>query len=176
MPKSNQRHVVHHRDGGWAVRKPNSARASSRHSTQAQAQTRATEILSHNGGGEAVTHGRDGSIRQSETVYPVAVDWSLLSPQGHVLFYIALCPDSTTKDIARAVGRTERQIWSIIQNLKQQGILHLRKEGRRHHHTIDLGAPLLHPTIAGLTLRPVVEQLVEQARRETPDICEQVQA
>lgn len=176
MPKSNQRHVVHHPDGGWAVRKPNSTHASSRHSTQAQAQTRATEILSHDGGGEAVTHGRDGSIRQSKTVYPEAVDWSLLSPQGHVLFYIALCPGSTMKDIARAVGRTERQIWSIIQNLKQQGILHLRKEGRRHHCTIDLEAPLLHPTIAGLTLRPVVEQLVEQARRETPDICEQVQA
>ncbi|HEY8768795.1 MAG TPA: DUF2188 domain-containing protein [Dehalococcoidia bacterium] len=77
---------MHHSADGWAVRRPNSPRASSRHQTQAQAETRAKEILSHGGGGEAVTHKRDGSIRQSDTVHPAAVDWSLLSPQGHVLF------------------------------------------------------------------------------------------
>jgi len=173
---SNQRHVVQHPQGGWAVKKPHAERASSRHQTQAEAQTRAKEILSHDGGGEAVTHRRNGSIRQSDTVYPAEVDWSLLSPQGHVLFYIALCPDSTTKDIARAIGHTERQIWSIIQNLRSGGMLRLRKKGRRYHYSIDLDARLLHPTIAGLTLRPVVEPLVEQARSEAPDICEEIKA
>jgi hypothetical protein len=173
---SNQRHVVHHPDGGWAVRKPHSPRSSSRHSTQAQAETRAKEILSHSGGGEAVTHGVDGSIRQSDTVSPAAVDWSLLSPQGHVLFYIALCPDSTTKSIARAIGRTERQTWSNIQNLKEGGMLQLRKNGRRHHFTINFDAPLLHPTIEDLSLRSLMEAAVEQMRSESPDICRQIQA
>jgi len=172
----NQRHVVHHPDGGWGVRKPHSPRVSSRHQTQAEAQTRAKEILSHDGGGEAVTHRRDGSIRNSDTVSPGVVDWSLLSPQGHVLFYVALCPDSTTKDIARAVGRTERQVWSIIQNLKEGGMLHLRRNGRRHHFRINFDAPLLHPTIEDLSLRSLMEGAVEQVRRETPDICEQIQA
>ena len=55
-------------------------------------------------------------------------------------------------------------------------MLRLRKNGRRHHYTVDLDAPLLHPTIAGLTLRPVVEPLVEQARSEAPDICEEIKA
>ena len=173
MATSDQRHVVQHPEGGWAVRKPHAERVSSRHQTQAQAQTRAKEILSRSDGGEAVTHRRDGSIRQSDTVHPADVDWSLLSPQGHVLFYIALCPESTTKDIARAIGHTERQIWSIIQNLRSEGMLRLRKQGRRHHYSIDLDAPLLHPTIAGLTLRPVVGPLVEQARSESPDICQE---
>jgi hypothetical protein len=158
------------------VRKPHSPRVSSRHQTQAEAQTRAKEILSHDGGGEAVTHKRDGSIRQSDTVSPAVVDWSLLSPQGHVLFYVALCPNSTTKDIARAIGHTERQIWSIIQNLRKGGMLHLRRNGRRHRFTINLDAPLLHPTIEGLSLRSLMEDAVEQVRSETPDICEQLQA
>ncbi|HET9475961.1 MAG TPA: DUF2188 domain-containing protein [Dehalococcoidia bacterium] len=170
---SNQRHVVQHPEGGWAVRKPHTERVSSRHETQGQAQTRAREILSHSGGGEAVTHGRDGSIRQSDTVRPAVVDWSLLSSQGNVLFYIALCPDSGAKDIARAIGHSERQIWSIIQVLRRSGLLLVRKNGRRHHYTIDLDAPLLHPTIAGFTLRPVVEPLVEQARQEATDICQE---
>ena len=176
MATSNQRHVVHHPDGGWGVRKPHSPRVSSRHQTQAQAQTRAKEILSHDGGGEAVTHKQDGSIRQSDTVSAGVVDWSLLSPQGHVLFYVALCPNSTTKDIAQAIGHTERQIWSIIQNLKEGGMLHLRKNGRRHHFRINFDAPLLHPTIEGLSLRSLMEDAVEQVRSETPDICEQLQA
>jgi len=55
-------------------------------------------------------------------------------------------------------------------------MLRLRKQGRRHHYSIDLDAPLLHPTIAGLTLRPVVGPLVEQARREDPHICEEIKA
>lgn len=176
MATSNQRHVVQHPDGGWAVKKPHSVRISSRHTTQDQAQTRGKEILSHGGGGELVTHRQDGSIRQSDTVYPVFVDWSLLSPQGHVLFYIALCPDSSAKDVARAVGRTERQIWSTIRNLKEGGMLRLRKNGRRHHFTINFDAPFLHPTIAGLSLRSVMEGAVEQARGNSPDICEQIQA
>jgi hypothetical protein len=173
---SNQRHVVHHPDGGWAVAKPHAERVSSRHSTQAQAQTRAKEILSHGGGGEAVTHRRDGSIRQSDTVHPATVDWSLLSPQGHVLFYIALCPGSTTKDIARSLGRTERQIWSNIHSLKEGGMLNVRRNGRRHHFTINFDAPLLHPTIEDLSLRALMEGAVEQVRSQSPDICEQIQA
>ncbi len=173
MATSNQRHVVHHPDGGWAVKKPHAERVSSRHQTQAQAQTRAREILSHDGGGEAVTHRRGGSIRQSDTVYPEVVDWSLLSPQGQVLFYVALCPDRTTKDIARAIGHSERQIWSLIQNLKEGGMLRLRKNGRSHHFTINYDGPLLHPTIEGLSLRSLMEGAVEQVRSETPDICEE---
>ena len=176
MAKLNQRHIVQHPHGGWAVRKPHAARVSSRHQTQVLAQTRAKEILAHSGGGEAVTHRRDGTIRDSDTIARATADWSLLSPQGRIVFYIALCPGSTIKAIARAVDRTERQVWSIMQSLRRGGMLRLRKNGRRHHYTINLDAPLLHPTIAGLTLRPIMEQAVEQARREATDICEEIKA
>jgi hypothetical protein len=39
---------------------------------------------------------------------PRTLDWPVLSPQGQVLFYIARCPGSTVKQVARALGRTER--------------------------------------------------------------------
>ncbi|MEO8458488.1 MAG: DUF2188 domain-containing protein [Chloroflexota bacterium] len=173
---SNQRHVVHHPEGGWAVKKPHSKRASSRHSTQAQAQTRAKEILSHHGGGEAVTHARNGSVRQSDTIGPAVVDWTLLSPQGHVLFYIALCPDCTTKDVAHAIGHSERQIRTMIQDLNRAGLLRLRTDRRRHHFTINFDGPLLHPTIKDLSLRSLMEGAVAHVRREDPDVCEHVDA
>jgi hypothetical protein len=54
----------------WAVKKPGADRASSIHSTQAEAIDRAREILVNDGGGELTVQGRDGRIRDSDTVPP----------------------------------------------------------------------------------------------------------
>lgn len=70
MSDNNDRHVVPNSDGGWDVVKPNASRASSHHDTQADAQDRAREIVHNAGGGEVVTHGRDGRIRDSDTIAP----------------------------------------------------------------------------------------------------------
>lgn len=56
--------------GNWAVKKPGAGRASSVHSTQAEAIDRAREILGNDGGGELTIQGRDGQIRDSDTVAP----------------------------------------------------------------------------------------------------------
>jgi len=70
MSTDNNRHVVRNPDGGWDVKKPNADRASSHHDTQAEAERRAKEIVGNNGGGEVRIHGRDGRIRDSDTVAP----------------------------------------------------------------------------------------------------------
>lgn len=70
MTRRNERHIVPHPNGGWDVKKPNADRASSHHETQREAEARAKEILTHNGGGEAVIHDREGKIRDSDTVPP----------------------------------------------------------------------------------------------------------
>jgi hypothetical protein len=49
---------------------PNAERASAVTRTQAEAQARAREIVHNSGGGEVVTHGRDGKTRDSDTVPP----------------------------------------------------------------------------------------------------------
>lgn len=64
------RHVVPNEDGGWDVRKPGASRASAHTDTQSQAQDRARSILGNAGGGEMLTHGRDGQIRAKDTVRP----------------------------------------------------------------------------------------------------------
>ncbi len=66
----NERHIVQNPKGGWDVKKPTAARASSHHRTQAEAEARAKKILAGDGGGEAVLHGLDGKIRDSDTVPP----------------------------------------------------------------------------------------------------------
>jgi hypothetical protein len=64
------RHVVRNPDGGWDVKKPNASRVSAHLPTQSRADQRAAEILRHAGGGERITHGRDGRIRSKDTISP----------------------------------------------------------------------------------------------------------
>ncbi|MCH7699597.1 MAG: DUF2188 domain-containing protein [Chloroflexi bacterium] len=66
----NERHVVPNPDGGWDVVAPGASRFSSHHRTQSEAEARAKEILRNDVGGEAVIYGRDGEIRDSDTVAP----------------------------------------------------------------------------------------------------------
>ncbi len=66
----NERHVVPNPDGGWDVVAPAAARVSSHHDTQAEAITRGRQIVQNAGGGELRIHGRDGTIRDSDTIPP----------------------------------------------------------------------------------------------------------
>ena len=71
MAKGNERrHVVANPKGGWDVKKPGSSRASVHAETQQEAVARAREIVRNRGGGEVRIHGRDGKIRDSDTIAP----------------------------------------------------------------------------------------------------------
>ena len=69
MAKKESRDVVQHEDG-WAVRKPGASRASSVHDTQQAAIDAARNSLQREGGGELRIHGRDGQIRDANTIPP----------------------------------------------------------------------------------------------------------
>ncbi|WP_417374134.1 DUF2188 domain-containing protein [Glutamicibacter protophormiae] len=55
-------------DNGWAVKGQGNSRVSGYLGTQAQAYDRAREIVSNNGGGEISLHGRNGAIREKNTI------------------------------------------------------------------------------------------------------------
>lgn len=57
-------------EGRLGVKAPGAKRASAHAPTQAQAERRAKEIVSNRGGGEVRIHGKDGRIRDSDTVAP----------------------------------------------------------------------------------------------------------
>ncbi|MHB9759967.1 DUF2188 domain-containing protein [Streptomyces sp. BYX5S] len=61
---------VSRREDGWAVTKPGSERASAVLPTQAAAAARAKEILANDGGGELRVRGRNGQVREQNTVPP----------------------------------------------------------------------------------------------------------
>lgn len=65
---NNDRHVVPSEKGGWDVKAQGAARASTHHDTQAEAINRARGIIGNAGGGELVTHNREGQIRAKDTI------------------------------------------------------------------------------------------------------------
>jgi hypothetical protein len=68
MPK-NDRYVTKHPDG-WAVKGANADKASSIHTTQKEAESRAKQIVSNLGGGEVRIQNKQGKWRDSDTVSP----------------------------------------------------------------------------------------------------------
>jgi hypothetical protein len=64
----NDRYVVPHEDGGWAVAKENRERVSGRFETQAEAIDRGREIIKNQGGGELVVLSEEGDIRRKSTI------------------------------------------------------------------------------------------------------------
>ena len=70
MTNPNNRHVVPNSGGGWDVKAPGAQRASAHTDTQVDAIQRAKTIVHNQGGGEVRIHGKDGQIRNNDTVRP----------------------------------------------------------------------------------------------------------
>lgn len=87
--------------------------------------------------------------------------WYLVSSHGSILFYIAVHPECTIRQIADDMALTQRTVWGLIGDLRRAGMLHVRRDGRRHHYTVNLDAPFRHPILKDLTLRVVLGDLVE---------------
>jgi hypothetical protein len=66
--RSTSRHVVPNPKGGWDVKKPGSTRAGAHEQTKSAAVNRARDIVRNAGGGEVRIHGKDGRIRDSDTI------------------------------------------------------------------------------------------------------------
>lgn len=86
--------------------------------------------------------------------------WYLVSSHGSALFYIALHPGCTIREIADDLALTERTIWGLVGDLRHAGMLVVRREGHRHHYTVNLDAEFRQPTLKGLPLRVILGELV----------------
>ncbi len=95
----------------------------------------------------------------------IANHWYVVSSHGAVLFYIAVNPDCTIRGIADDMSLTQRTVWGLIGDLRRADMLDIRREGRRHHYTVNLEAAFRHPTLDGITLNTVMAELVQQFAR-----------
>ena len=75
--------------------------------------------------------------------------WTFLSNHAHVLILLTQEPDVRLRDIADAVGVTERAATAIINDLETAGYLTRTREGRRNHYTLHKNKKFRHRLEAG---------------------------
>ena len=83
--------------------------------------------------------------------------WTFLSNHGHVLVCLARDPDVRMRDVADAVGITERAVQQIVADLVGEGYVEKQKAGRRNRYRVVRGAHLRHPLEADVAIGAFVD-------------------
>jgi predicted ArsR family transcriptional regulator len=71
--------------------------------------------------------------------------WTFLTNHAHVLFCLSRDPELRMREVADAVGVTERAVQRIVADLEEAGYLRREKTGRRNHYELQAEQPLRHP-------------------------------
>ena len=71
------------------------------------------------------------------SIDPSAPPWTFLSNHGHILVCIARDPNIRVREIAQAVGITERAVQRILGELEEAEVISRRRQGRRTRYEID---------------------------------------
>jgi DNA-binding MarR family transcriptional regulator len=84
--------------------------------------------------------------------------WTFLTNHAHVLLVVRQDPHARLRDIAAAVGITERAVQLILGDLEQAGYLRRSRVGRRNEYDV-LGGPLRHPLEKGRAVDDLLDAL-----------------
>ena len=90
------------------------------------------------------------------SIDPSTPPWTFLSNHGHILLCVASDPNISIREIAQAVGITERAVQRILGELEAAGVISRSRNGRRTHYEIDEELPLRHPVEADHTIEELL--------------------
>ena len=72
-------------------------------------------------------------------------EWTFLTNHAHVLLCVWRDPGMRLRDVAQAVGITERAAQRIVADLVEAGYLTRTRDGRRNRYEVHPERPLRHP-------------------------------
>ena len=87
----------------------------------------------------SVNDSRDVSLPEEP-----AASWTFLTNHSHVLICLRRDPRMRVRDLADAVGITERAVQGIVKDLEDGGCLTRHREGRRNRYVITDDRPMRH--------------------------------
>ena len=87
--------------------------------------------------------------------------WSFLTNHSHILVCLMENPMMRIRDLAVAVGITERAVQRILAELNESGVIEKTLEGRRNRYSVKLDFPLRHPLEEHCTLRDLMGALAQ---------------
>ena len=105
---------------------------------------------------------------RSRNQYPTsgsgAVGWDFLTNHANVLICVADDPGIRLRDIATAVGITERAAHRILSELVEEGYVLRERHGRRNRYQVKPDLPLRHPLVDGREVGDLLKVLIGAAR------------
>lgn len=93
--------------------------------------------------------------------------WDFLTNHAHVLICVANDPGIRLRDIAAAVGITERAAHRILSELVDEGYVVRERQGRRNHYEVKTELPLPHPLARDHEVGDLLELLIGSATSES---------
>jgi DNA-binding MarR family transcriptional regulator len=85
-----------------------------------------------------------GNLKQGSQA---ATRWDFLTNHAHVLVCVAHDSGIRLRDIAAAVGITERATHRILSELVEEGYVLRERNGRRNRYQVKRELPLRHPLV-----------------------------
>jgi DNA-binding MarR family transcriptional regulator len=95
-----------------------------------------------------------------------ATGWTFLTNHAHVLILLAQNPERVLREVAAAIGITERAVQRIVSELEQEGYVQRSKEGRKNSYTLSLEKPFRHAIESHCSIGDLV-RLVLQGKPES---------
>jgi predicted transcriptional regulator len=90
--------------------------------------------------------------------------WTFLTNHTQVLLCLTRDPDMRLREVAEAVGVTERAVQRIVAELVAGGYLERSRVGRRNHYTVNRDHTMRHVAQAGHQIGGLLD-LLESAER-----------
>ena len=92
--------------------------------------------------------------------------WTFLSNHAHVVLVLARDSEARVRDIAAAVGVTERAVQRILSELEEANVIERERVGRRNHYRLNIDQPLRHPLEANHTVGELIMTLLDPPSRK----------
>jgi predicted transcriptional regulator len=97
---------------------------------------------------------------QQQRSSPATGSWDFLTNHAHLLICVAHDPGIRLRDIAVAVGITERAAHRILSELVEEGYVLRERHGRRNRYQVVAGRPMRHPLVQEREVGDLLDVLI----------------
>jgi DNA-binding transcriptional ArsR family regulator len=108
--------------------------------------------------------------RQIEVTGEVVPRWDFLTNHSHVLLCVAQDSGIRLRDIAAAVGITERSAHKVLSELVEEGYVLRERHGRRNRYKVQPELPLRHPLVREREVGELLDALRRPERRDRGEL------
>ncbi len=94
--------------------------------------------------------------------------WTFITNHGAVLALIGTHHQITARELARAIGITERSVQRIIRDLEVEGYILKTKKGRVNIYAVDETLPLRHTIQRDMIVKDLLNVLMAAGDKSYP--------